>query len=115
RPELARWHADPCQCGIRQMILLAYPGMHFVGLPEWTRTARYYVTASTDAGTHPTSEHRVEMIRNLLVQRMHLTAHIDRDGETTLNHRPQRAADAGLARAGSGASAAISDSQGAGL
>jgi uncharacterized protein (TIGR03435 family) len=62
---------------IRSIILLASPVQtsEVEGLPDWTLTERYDVTARPPAGS--TSEERREMWRRLFAERMQLVAHVE--------------------------------------
>jgi uncharacterized protein (TIGR03435 family) len=54
-----------------------------VGLPEWAMAERYDVIAKPAPGPRPTPEQRSEMMRNMLIERMKLAAHVEereRDG-----------------------------------
>src|SRR5947207_4740869 len=48
-----------------------------VGLPEWAKSEGYDIIAKPAPGSNPTREQRGEMMRNMLVERMKLTWHIE--------------------------------------
>jgi uncharacterized protein (TIGR03435 family) len=62
---------------VATFIMLASPerAVDVVGLPEWTRTERYDVTAKPPAGS--TREQVAQMWRNMFADRMKLAAHIE--------------------------------------
>jgi uncharacterized protein (TIGR03435 family) len=59
------------------------PVFEVLGLPDWTKTERYDIQAKPVPDSHPTREQRAEMMRNLLLDRLKLVAHVEertRDG-----------------------------------
>src|SRR5438128_3565973 len=53
------------------------------GLPEWAKTERYDIIAKPTEGSSPTREQRAEMLRNMIIDRMKLAAHIEEQERTT--------------------------------
>ena len=53
------------------------------GLPEWTKTERYDIIAKPADGSNPTREQRAEMMRNMIIDRMKLVAHVEEQERTT--------------------------------
>ncbi len=47
------------------------------GLPAWTKTERYDIVAKPAPDSHPTREQRVEMMRNMLVDRLRVAGHVE--------------------------------------
>lgn len=54
-----------------------------VGLPDWAKSDGYDIIAKPAPGSNPTREQRVEMIRNMLIERMKLVAHVEEQLRTT--------------------------------
>jgi uncharacterized protein (TIGR03435 family) len=54
-----------------------------VGLPEWARTEAYDIIAKPAPGSTPTREQRAEMMRNMLIERLKVASHIERQERTT--------------------------------
>ena len=59
------------------------PPREIIGLPEWARTERYDIIAKPAPGSNPTREQRAEMMRNMLIERMKVTGHIEEHEQTT--------------------------------
>jgi uncharacterized protein (TIGR03435 family) len=54
-----------------------------VGLPDWARTEGYDIIAKPAPGSNPTREQRVEMMRNMLIERLKVASHIEEQERTT--------------------------------
>ena len=68
------------------LILDAYPGLTTppAGVPPWTLSERYDVTATASLSAPPTAEERALMMRALLVDRFGLVAHMEQTEQDVL-------------------------------
>ncbi|MBZ5560590.1 MAG: TIGR03435 family protein [Acidobacteriia bacterium] len=53
------------------------------GAPNWVTTDRYDIIAKPAPDSHPTREQRIEMMRNLLIERFKLGGHVAEEEQTT--------------------------------
>ena len=56
----------------------AIPPIDMVGLPDWARTERYDVTATSALGRPATPEERAGMLRQMLAERVKLVTHVEK-------------------------------------
>jgi uncharacterized protein (TIGR03435 family) len=62
--------------GVNSLIARAYPGLEIIGLPDWVRTERFDVAATSTLAT-ATPEDRAAMMRAMLADRFKLVAHVE--------------------------------------
>ena len=53
------------------------------GAPNWVTTDRYDIIAKPAPDSHPTREQRIEMMRNLLIERFKVAGHVAEEEQTT--------------------------------
>jgi uncharacterized protein (TIGR03435 family) len=56
----------------------AIPPVDMVGLPEWARSERYDVSATSPLGRQATPEERAAMLRAMLAERTKLVTHVEK-------------------------------------
>jgi uncharacterized protein (TIGR03435 family) len=54
-------------------------------LPDWARTEGYDIIAKPAPGSNPTREQRIEMMRNMLIERMKVAGHIEEQERTVFS------------------------------
>jgi uncharacterized protein (TIGR03435 family) len=59
------------------------PVYEVTGYPRWVRTETYDIVAKPAPDSHPTSEQRQEMMRNMLIDRLKLAGHLEEVERTT--------------------------------